>query len=239
MSEDTLSRLYPQLASAERFQLWMLAQGRGDEADAERLIATCPRYEYRMDDQEFRARIDVARDLVTALMGDSNRAFGYLSALQILGEQIAPLLDELVALSYLARRADTDGSDEDDDDGSVEDGEDAAEDEEEDTRPEWERDPFEATRYPTATMELMHRMQIAIIAAQWDAFATVCRQEMELEPETVLETIWPGLLARFEALRPELDGRQPLSEKYDPYEEARDEFQAAAIGLWRKGTGAA
>jgi hypothetical protein len=51
-----MHRLYDQLEPDERFRLDLLAVARGDEQESERLVRTCPRYTYTMNDRAFTGR---------------------------------------------------------------------------------------------------------------------------------------------------------------------------------------
>ena len=64
MSRDKrLGRYYDRLTPEERFQLDVLALARGDEEESERLVASCPRRTYTMNDWEFAVRWRVAWEL--------------------------------------------------------------------------------------------------------------------------------------------------------------------------------
>jgi hypothetical protein len=51
-----MHRLYDQLEPEERFRLDLLAMARGDEQESERLVRTCPRHTYTMNDRAFAGR---------------------------------------------------------------------------------------------------------------------------------------------------------------------------------------
>jgi hypothetical protein len=58
-----LGRLYDRFTPEERFRLDVLALARGDEEESERLIRTCPRRGYTMNDWAFVGRWEAAREL--------------------------------------------------------------------------------------------------------------------------------------------------------------------------------
>src|SRR5215211_269730 len=62
-SKKGLGRLYDRLTPEERFRLDVLALARGDEEESERLIRTCPRRGYTMNDWGFVGRWEAAREL--------------------------------------------------------------------------------------------------------------------------------------------------------------------------------
>ena len=56
MSKNGLHRHYDRLDAQERFRLDVLAMARGDAAESERLVGSCPKLSYRMNDQAFVGR---------------------------------------------------------------------------------------------------------------------------------------------------------------------------------------
>lgn len=56
MKANGMHKLYDQLEPDERFRLDLLAVARGDEQESERLVRTCPRHTYTMNDRAFTGR---------------------------------------------------------------------------------------------------------------------------------------------------------------------------------------
>ena len=56
MSKNSLHRHYDRLTPEERFRLDVLAMARGDMAESERLVGSCPRFSYTMNDRGFAGR---------------------------------------------------------------------------------------------------------------------------------------------------------------------------------------
>src|SRR5215218_7638089 len=56
MSKNSLHRHYDRLTPEERFRLDVLAMARGDEVESERLVGSCPRFSYTMNDRGFAGR---------------------------------------------------------------------------------------------------------------------------------------------------------------------------------------
>jgi hypothetical protein len=56
MSKNGLHRHYDRLDAQERFRLDVLAMARGDAAESERLVGSCPKLSYRMNDWAFVGR---------------------------------------------------------------------------------------------------------------------------------------------------------------------------------------
>jgi hypothetical protein len=63
MSRNGLRRHYDRLTPEERFRLDVLAMARGDAAESERLVGSCPKLSYRMNDRAFVGRWTGAMDL--------------------------------------------------------------------------------------------------------------------------------------------------------------------------------
>src|ERR671917_1418765 len=56
MSRNGWRRHYDRLSAEERFRLDVLAMARGDAAESERLVVSCPRFSYTMNDRLFAGR---------------------------------------------------------------------------------------------------------------------------------------------------------------------------------------
>ena len=63
MSKNGLHRHYDRLTPEERFRLDVLAMARGDAAESERLVGSCPKLSYRMNDRGFVGRWTGAIDI--------------------------------------------------------------------------------------------------------------------------------------------------------------------------------
>jgi HEPN domain-containing protein len=63
MSKNGLHRHYDRLRPEERFRLDVLAMARGDAAESERLVGSCPKFSYRMNDRAFVGRWTGAMDV--------------------------------------------------------------------------------------------------------------------------------------------------------------------------------
>lgn len=78
MSKNGLHRHYDRLGADERFRLDVLALARGDMQESERLVNTCPRFSYIMNDRGFGGRWNGATEITLRM---------YIP----LGEQLAKL----------------------------------------------------------------------------------------------------------------------------------------------------
>ncbi len=63
MSKKGLGRYYDRLTPEERFRLDVLAMARGDTAESERLVVSCPRFSYTMNDRGFAGRWQGATEI--------------------------------------------------------------------------------------------------------------------------------------------------------------------------------
>ena len=63
MSKNALHRHYDRLTPEERFRLDVLAMARGDAVESERLVGSCPKLSYRMNDRAFVGRWTGATDI--------------------------------------------------------------------------------------------------------------------------------------------------------------------------------
>jgi hypothetical protein len=63
MSKNALHRHYDRLTPEERFRLDVLAMARGDAVESERLVGSCPKLSYRMNDRAFAGRWAGAMDI--------------------------------------------------------------------------------------------------------------------------------------------------------------------------------
>jgi hypothetical protein len=63
MSKKGLKRHYDRLTPEERFRLYVLATARGDAAESERLVGSCPRFSYTMNERGFAGRWQGATEI--------------------------------------------------------------------------------------------------------------------------------------------------------------------------------
>ncbi len=63
MNKNSLHRHYDRLTPEERFRLDVLAMARGDMAESERLVVSCPRFSYTMNDRKFAGRWQGATEI--------------------------------------------------------------------------------------------------------------------------------------------------------------------------------
>jgi hypothetical protein len=225
-SKKGLGRLYDRFTPEERFRLDVLALGRGDEEESERLTATCPRRGYTMNDWGFVGRWEAARELAMLAYMDVARRLDkidMIAAFRGVFPYLSTILEDDVHWAYFdghkagCRYAwDRSGK--------------AGE------PPGWEADGEEAERNADPTidedlqkwmgegryarlegkLEEMERELVGEALTAWLGFAGFCDKEMDLDAEKLLEA-----LAR------------PFAERVRDLEElnARHEVEADAQGV--------
>jgi len=194
-----LGRLYDRLTPEERFRLDVLALARGDEEESERLIRTCPRRGYTMNDWGFVGRWEAAREL--ALLAyvevvrrlDKIKMIGAFRGLfPYLGTVWQDDVDEAYFAGHMAGSRHAWNC-------SGEEGE----------PPGWEADEEEAERNADPTidedlkkwagegryarlggkLEEMERELVREALTAWLGFAGFCDKEMGLEAKKLLEAL--------------------------------------------------
>jgi hypothetical protein len=80
--KNGLHRHYDKLAAEERFRLDVLAMARGDMRESERLVGSCPRFSYTMNDRAFTRRWLEALDMTLRMYVE---IAGHLERLEMMG----------------------------------------------------------------------------------------------------------------------------------------------------------
>jgi hypothetical protein len=182
VKQNGIVHRYGRLEADERFRAALEAEARGDDRELDRLVETCSRVVYNQNDVAFTDRVDAAHFLALAVALDLGPR---LAKLRMLGA-ISETLPRAVAIGV---------------DAAVE--TDAAA--EELTPEDVERIVGETLGRAFDKVEARFRAEAAAVL---EAFYRLCREEMGLEPETVLKaTLGPlylGLLGL-----DQLDGAKP------------------------------
>ena len=85
MSKNGLHRHYDRLTPEERFRLDVLAMARGDSVESERLVGSCPKFSYKMNDRAFVGRWTGAMDITLRMCVPLEKL---LSKLQMVGSKL-------------------------------------------------------------------------------------------------------------------------------------------------------
>jgi hypothetical protein len=89
---DGISRMYDQLGPAERATLTLEAHARGDNPEAHRLMASCPRVDYRAGDDRYYDRLELAFDKMAGASIALQHLAGKLQVLHMVMDALEPLL---------------------------------------------------------------------------------------------------------------------------------------------------
>jgi hypothetical protein len=179
VKQNGIVHRYDRLEPDERFRAALEAEARGDGREVERLVQTCPRLIYTLDDVAFTDRVDAARGMAMAVAIDLGPRLANLRMLAATREA----LPHAVALGV--------------DVGAADPGE---------LTPEDVADIVDETMGKAFDEVEKHLRSQA--AAVHEAFARVCREQMGVEPETVLKATLGPLyldLLGFD----QLDGAEP------------------------------
>jgi hypothetical protein len=233
MSGDGLTRYYPQLTGPERSRLLILARARLDSAEEDRLFQTCPRMRYTGNDWTFIRHSMAAREVMGAFVLDSMRYLGWLDAIAMLNDpveglynlllkSVRELIDELEANLEASR----DGDDVADEDDTEETSAPLLDEATELSNSEF----VDTASHPLLAMDSMKRVAISILSAQWTAFDAVCREDMDLDGETVLRALWPGHWERMARYRPAME--RAAGEPDERFVRHKAEWQELAHDIW-------
>jgi|SRR5215208_1021214 len=103
MSKKGLRHYYDRLTPEERFRLDVLAMARGDAAESERLVGSCPRFSYTMNDRKFAGRWQGATEItlrVYILLGELLANLAMVDALREMIPYSQMLLDNIAFEAY-------------------------------------------------------------------------------------------------------------------------------------------
>lgn len=210
--KDGLDKLYDRLTPEERFKLDIEAHARKDEKESRRLVDSCPLRNYNMTDWAFSGRWQTATEIVMAVCVDLSQHMSRLHMIDALRETLpyartvyqneagaAYMSGHKAGSRYAWERAGMDG---DPPGWSLEEDE-----EEEDFDPAADED-LEAlhTRLEEVDImpELLSRLERKVTREAWTiwhAFAGFTHEELELEPEKVVKTLFTPALAGVEDLK--------------------------------------
>jgi hypothetical protein len=174
-----LSRHYGELDPAERFRLVLAAGACDDHRERDRLVATCPRFGYRMSDAAYLDRVDASRDAALAVVLQLSPQLAQAKMLEVMGELVEGAFRATAELAVAL--AAPDGTPEKCDPAL-----DAEAEAEAETVPDGT--PDEVGDAPIVRTAAGASAQLrSEAAAVYEAFAKVCRDEMGLEPDVVMQ----------------------------------------------------
>lgn len=185
MSGDGLARLYDRLTPEERFRLSLEAGARRDHDERERLVMACPKKTYRMPDVAFMDRGQVSERIAVAALLDLLPRLAKVamleSTLEIARFLVGCMVDAVVSAWH---RGFSEGCDH---------AWKVAGKEGQSPRGDKDLEKLAAeveaelkSRFAFALLEETQRTMAAEAKAVWEAFTACCREDMGLEPETVV-----------------------------------------------------
>jgi hypothetical protein len=239
-----LGRLYDRLSPEERFRLDVLALARGDEEESERLTATCPRRDYTMNDWGFVGRWEAARELAMFAYVDVVRRLDkikMIGAFRGLFPYLSTIWQDDVHWAYFDgyRAGSRHAWKRSGKAGEPPGGEADEEEAEHNADPAMDEDLRKWTgegRYARLEGELeeMERELVGEALTAWLGFARICKQEIGLEAENLLEALARPFAESVRDLE-ELSARHGVEADVEGVEE----YQAIMTEVWRRVIGSA
>src|SRR5215213_2896643 len=219
MSKNRLHRHYDRLTPEERFRLDVLAMARGDMAESERLVGSCPRFSYTMNDRGFAGRWQGATEITLRIYIPLGEQLAKLKMVDAFREMIPysqSLLSNIVFDAYFdghesgsrhgwAYAGKSGGPPAWPDDGP--DGE-LMEPEEDERDPAMDRDVKEletiVEKYGGFLPEILDRVERGIVSqalSLWSGYATFCEQSAGVDAEKVAAVILEPAMGRIADMR--------------------------------------
>ena len=162
MNGNGVVRHYDRLEADERFRLELRAAARDDHEELRQLLRTCPRKSYRMNDAAFAERAECARLLALIVVGEIRPHFARAGVLRASAEATKRALvlgveSALAALEAVPSEEELAEAHRAVDDSSL-----------------------------AKMFEDVLASDLAQAAAVWQAFDAVCREDMAVDPVTVI-----------------------------------------------------
>jgi hypothetical protein len=178
--KDTITKLYPSLTGQERFQLALRATADGNNEERERLVRTCPKKNYTMNEAAFIDRIEAAETLTLAFSLDLAERHGRLQLVVAVQKFLPHIVEKLMLQGYLGM------------DRCYESGWLAAGGK--GPPPDMEENEYLLFDKEIQPLVLIRRALQEQVKALWEAFSEVSRNDMGLEPEVPLAAFCPPIL---------------------------------------------
>jgi len=243
MKQNGLGKLYDRLTPEERFKLDVEAMARGDKEESRRLVDTCPRRTYTMNDPGFTGRWDGAIHLTMAVLMDLRQNTGRLRMIDAF-RTVLPYLDVLRANDthtayfdghisgsrHAWKAAGKTGKPPgwEDDDEKAEQNRDLEIDEDLgmiDAR------NSTADTWLTDILERLERDLASEAITVWAAYVRFCEQTVEVEAEKLLK-------ATFEPALEDVQWLEGIAQRLglEPEEDAVEEYRVGMVEGWYKVT---
>ena len=241
MKKGRLDRFYPSFTGEERFQLHLEAVSRGDEAEVKRLLASCPRKSYTMNEVGYAYRCKASKEIVSMLDRVLSPLLAKLEMIKSFRETLPYTLeiytDEAVfayrdgyqagskrAWEAAGKTGDPPGWKERKGD------EDAKDSEVQRLRSISERLEKVSGAVVGPLVEL-ERNLLEEALTLWIAFANCCREKCGVEPEKVVKVWFAPMMPEIEKLKGYLGSIELNPEMLKEHEEAFKKMWNQVIGL--------
>jgi hypothetical protein len=220
MKKDGLAKLYDRLSAEERFKLLIEAIARGDEAECRNLGKSCPRVVYEMNDMAYEDLVGASEKITTLVCLDLTPRLITLRMLAVFSGVLAVLRntcsDEAHSAYFRGRAL----------------GEKARRDAHSKDHPREEQDPdletaddlskitFRVDEQWSVFAGLVGRLEEDMrieVVAMWEAFASFSREELGVEPKTLIKAWFEPMLAEIEAVEDTLDKTETNPQRLQEY----------------------
>ena len=249
MSKNSLHRHYDRLTPEERFRLDVLAMARGDQAESERLVRSCPRFSYTMNDRKFAGRWQGATEITLRLyipLGEQLAKLQMVDAFREIIPYSQMLLGNIAfeayfdghesgsrhAWAYAGKSGGPPAWPDDGPDGEI------MEPEEDEKDPAMDRDTEEletiVDKYGGFLPEILDRAERAIVAQAfriWSGYGAFCEQSAGVDAEKVAAVFLEpamGLIADMKA-RAERLGVEADAERVEMVRETLGESWSVVV----------
>lgn len=102
LSELVQTFHYDRLTPEDRFRLVVEAMARGDEQEVERLVNSCPREAYKMNELSFSNRVRASQEITMALCFDLTAHLAKLQAIEAHRESLSRVFSAFINEAVLA-----------------------------------------------------------------------------------------------------------------------------------------
>ena len=237
MKKGRLDKFYPSFTGEERFRLHLEAVSRGDEAEVKRLLASCPRESYVMNEVGYAYRCKASKEIVEML----DRVLAPLLAKLEMMEGFRETLPHALKIytneavfayrdGYQAgsKRAWEAAGKTGDPPGWIE-----RKGDEDDKDPEIQslrsinKRLEEVSGAVVSPLEELERNLLEEALTIWTAFAHCCSEECGMEPEKLVK-------AWFAPMLPEIEKLKNLSGSIGLNPEMLEEYEAAFKKMWNQ-----
>jgi hypothetical protein len=219
VNKKGLHRHYDRLTPEERFRLDVLAMARGDEAESERLVVSCPRFSYTMNDRLFAGRWQGAIELTLRVyipLGEQLAKLQMVDAFRQMVPYSQMLLDNIAfeayfdghesgsrhAWTYAGKSGGPPAWPDDGPDGELMDPD------EDERDPAMDRDVEEleaiVEKYGGFLPEILDRAERSIVAQAfsiWSGYAAFCEESAGVDAEKVATVILEPAMGQIEDMR--------------------------------------